>query len=55
MEAMSSHGWVLRVDFADGSAFQHAATLGQPLLAHADAHRRFPGFGVESEEVFSTL
>ena len=55
MEAMSQHGWMLKVDFADGSAFEHAATLGHPLMAHVDAHRRFPGFGLDSERVFQTF
>lgn len=55
MDAMCRHGWVLKVDFADGSAFEHAATMGHALLAHVDVHRRFPGFGDDSERVFGVL
>lgn len=55
MEAMRRHGWVLSVDFADGSAFEHAATMRHPLLAYVDVHRRFPGFGPDAERVFNAL
>ena len=55
LDAMCRHGWVLRVDFVDGSAFEHAATMGHPLLAPVDVHRRFPGFGEDADRVFRTL
>jgi len=53
--AMHAHGWVTKVQFEDGSAFEHAATMGHPFLAPVDVHRRFPGIGADPEAVFERL
>lgn len=55
IDAMCQHSWRLKVDFADGSAFEHAATMGHPVAAPVDVHRRFPGFGDAPERVFQAL
>lgn len=55
MAAMSRHGWSLAVDFADGSAFEHAATMDHPRLGHVDVHRRFPGLGPDPARAFDAL
>lgn len=53
--AMAQAGWRVQYDFADGSAFEHAATLVHPRLAPVDVHRRFPGIGEEPEPAFDRL
>lgn len=55
MQAMTRHGWSLKADFADGSAFEHAATMFHPVLGHVDVHRYFPGFGLDHRQVFEQL
>lgn len=55
LEAVGQHGWRLSVPFADGSTFEHAATLVHPSLAPVDVHRRFPGVGLDPEEAFDRL
>ena len=55
LDGMQRHGWSLKVDFADGSAFEHAATLEHPFLKHADVHRRFPGITAAPEVAFDRL
>ena len=54
-EVMHRHGWVTAYDFADGSAFEHAATLTHPVLSPADVHRRFPGIGIDAPTAFERL
>ncbi|MEO5746850.1 MAG: nucleotidyltransferase family protein [Ornithinibacter sp.] len=53
--AMRRHGWTIAYNFADGSAFEHAATLTHPFLAPADVHRRFPGIGIDATVAFEKL
>lgn len=48
-------GWLRIIDFADGSAFQHAATWSHPKLGYLDLHRRFPGIGLADAEAFERL
>lgn len=55
IQAMANHDWHCTVDFADGSAFEHAATMGHTFLAHVDLHRYFPGFGPDAVRVFNRL
>ena len=55
LDAMRRHDWTLKVDFPDGSSFEHAATMGHPRLVHVDVHRSFPGFGPDPEAVFDHL
>lgn len=55
ISTMLHHGWSLTVDFADGSSFEHAATLNHPQLAPVDVHRSFPGFGSEASAIFEVL
>jgi hypothetical protein len=54
-EVMHGHGWTTAYHFADGSAFEHAATLTHPVLPQADVHRRFPGIGVDAATAFERL
>ena len=54
-EVMHQHGWTTAYDFADGSAFEHAATMTHPVLATADVHRRFPGIGLDASVAFERL
>ena len=54
-DVMYRHGWTTAYDFADGSAFEHAATMTHPVLATADVHRRFPGIGVDASVAFERL
>lgn len=53
--AMRRHEWTLKVDFPDGSSFEHAATMAHPRLVHVDVHRSFPGFGHDAAAVFDRL
>lgn len=55
LSVMTEHGWSVKFRFADGSAFEHAATLVHPMLAPVDVHRNFPGFGLAPERVFDEL
>jgi len=54
-EVMHRHGWTTAYHFADGSAFEHAATLTHPVLSPADVHRRFPGIGIDAPTAFERL
>jgi hypothetical protein len=54
-EVMHRHGWTTAYQFADGSAFEHAATLTHPVLSPADVHRRFPGIGIDASTAFERL
>ena len=54
-EVMHRHRWTTAYHFADGSAFEHAATLTHPVLPQADVHRRFPGIGVDAATAFERL
>ena len=54
-EVMHRHGWTTAYHFADGSAFEHAATLTHPVLSPADVHRRFPGIGIDASMAFERL
>jgi hypothetical protein len=54
-EVMHGHGWTTAYHFADGSAFEHAATLTHPVLSPADVHRRFPGIGIDAATAFERL
>lgn len=53
--AMRAHGWGLQYRFADGSAFEHAATLWHEGVGHADIHRSFPGIRVDADAAFEIL
>lgn len=55
LAAMADHGWVVEVEFEDGSAFEHAATLGHPVLGHIDVHRSFPGIELDRQQAFDLL
>ncbi|MFC7489210.1 MULTISPECIES: nucleotidyltransferase family protein [unclassified Knoellia] len=55
LAAMHEHGWSTRYLFEDGSAFEHAATLGHPFLAPVDVHRSFPGIGGDAAAAFERL
>ncbi|WP_432560124.1 nucleotidyltransferase family protein [Granulicoccus sp. GXG6511] len=55
LAAMSEHGWQLKVAFEDGSAFEHAATLGHAQLGYLDVHREFPGIGLDRQGAFERL
>ncbi|KAF0832327.1 nucleotidyltransferase family protein [Ornithinibacter aureus] len=54
-EVMHRHGWVTAYDFADGSAFEHAATFTHPFLSPADVHRQFPGIEADASTAFERL
>lgn len=54
-DVMHRHGWTTAYHFADGSAFEHAATMTHPVLATADVHRRFPGIGIDASAAFERL
>lgn len=54
-EVMHQHGWTTAYRFADGSAFEHAATLTHPVLSPADVHRRFPGIGIDAATAFERM
>lgn len=53
--AMGSHGWRCLYDFADDSAFEHAATWSREGLANVDVHRYFPGIEGDPERAFDVL
>lgn len=55
IEALIEHGWTLAYDFADGSAFEHAATLTHPLWLSVDVHRLFPGIGTDPGSAFEMM
>lgn len=52
---LGSRGWRLVADFAEGSIFQHAATLWHDQLGYVDVHRLFPGLGSAPGRVFEDL
>lgn len=52
---MRRHGWSTTYRFEDGSAFEHAQTMGHRALAPVDVHRRFPGLGDDAEAAFEML
>ena len=54
-EVMHRHGWTTAYHFADGSAFEHAATLNHAVLSPADVHRRFPGIEIDPSTAFERL
>lgn len=53
--ALVAHGWRRLFDFADGSAFEHAATWSLDRLASLDVHRYFPGIEIDPEQAFDIL
>jgi len=53
--ALNAQGWRRLFDFADGSAFEHAATWGLDGLASLDVHRYFPGIEIDPEQAFDIL
>jgi hypothetical protein len=55
LNAMKSSGWRRLYDFADGSAFEHAATWARDDLASVDVHRHFPGIEGPPEAAFDVL
>lgn len=55
LKAMAHNGWRCLYDFADGSAFEHAATWARDDLASVDVHRHFPGIDGDPERAFETL
>lgn len=54
-QALLDHGWRRHFDFADGSAFGHAATWGNDRVGFLDVHRYFPGIELEAEAAFELL
>ncbi|PRY63205.1 putative nucleotidyltransferase-like protein [Knoellia remsis] len=55
MAGLERTGWILRTDFRDGSAFEHAAGLYHPHWGLLDVHRRFPGMDRDPEHTFEVL
>lgn len=53
--ALTAHGWRCLYDFADGSAFEHAATWALDGLACVDVHRYFPGIEGDPAAAFDLL
>lgn len=53
--ALRANGWRRMYDFADGSAFEHAATWSRLDLANLDVHRYFPGIEAHPEHAFEVL
>lgn len=54
-QALRDHGWQCLYDFADGSAFEHAATWTLEGLSSLDVHRYFPGIEGPAETAFDIL
>ena len=54
-DALRANGWHRHFDFADGSAFGHAATWGRDRIGFLDVHRFFPGIELDPEEAFDRL
>ncbi|MFN2347667.1 MAG: nucleotidyltransferase family protein, partial [Dermatophilaceae bacterium] len=54
-QALLDHGWRRYFDFADGSAFGHAATWGNDRVGFLDVHRYFPGIELVAEGAFQLL
>ncbi len=50
-----AHGWRLVTDFANGSAFEHAANYHHDHWGYVDVHRVFPGITLEPEQAFELL
>ncbi|UBH24469.1 nucleotidyltransferase family protein [Micrococcus porci] len=55
LDALTSHGWRRIADFAEGSVFEHAATLWHDQLGYVDVHRRLPGLGRSPVDAFEAL
>ncbi len=55
MDLVRRQGWELVINFPDGSAFEHAATMRHPKLGYLDVHRSFPGFRVDAADAFEVL
>lgn len=53
--ALREHGWRRLYNFADGSAFEHAATWFRSDLASLDVHRYFPGMEGDADAAFDLL
>ena len=52
---LRAHGWRLVTDFANGSAFEHAANYHHGHWGYVDVHRVFPGITVEPDAAFELL
>ena len=52
---LRAHGWRLVTDFANGSAFEHAANYHHGHWGYVDVHRVFPGISVEPDAAFELL
>lgn len=53
--ALNASGWRCLYDFADGSAFEHAATWARDDLSSVDVHRYFPGIEADPATAFDIL
>lgn len=54
-QMLREQGWRRLYDFADGSAFEHAATWVIDGLSSLDVHRYFPGIEIDPERAFDVL
>ena len=55
LSTLETNGWRCLYDFADGSAFEHAATWARDDLSSVDVHRYFPGIERDAERAFDAL